>query len=185
MLLTFPSEIASTAENIRSLAASLGDVSGKVVIDVTNPLVKGELGELHYAGESSGGEEFAKALPSAHVFKAFNTVCSMKRSEPFRALQVRFTAPRSAPPLQIGVRHMADPSGPVAGAAPLDMMFAGSPDAASKAIMSTVISAVGFHPVYVGPIRYSRNLEAIAELVSADDKENRCRAGHGPRTFLH
>ena len=68
--------------------------------------------------------------------------------------------------MQIGVRHMADPSGPVLGAAPLDMMYAGPADPAAKAVMSSVISSVGFHPVYVGPIRYARNLEAIAELVS-------------------
>ena len=74
VLLSFPSEIAATAESIKALAESLGDVSGKIIIDVTNPLVKGQLGELHYGGESSGGEEFAKALPSAHVYKAFNTV---------------------------------------------------------------------------------------------------------------
>lgn len=61
-------------DGIRSLAASLGDVAGKVIIDATNPLVKGALGELHYAGASSGGEEFAKALPAAFVYKAFNTV---------------------------------------------------------------------------------------------------------------
>jgi hypothetical protein len=76
VLLTFPSELAATVDSIRALAASLGDVSGKVIVDVTNPLVKGALGELHYAGQSSGGEEFAKALPTAHVFKAFNTVCA-------------------------------------------------------------------------------------------------------------
>lgn len=30
--------------------------------------------------------------------------------------------------------------------------------------MAAVISASGFKPQYVGPIRYARNLEAIAEL---------------------
>lgn len=61
---------------------------------------------------------------------------------------------------------MADPSGPVAGAAPLDMLYVGPADPAAKAKISAVIAAVGFHPVYVGPIRYARNLESIAELVS-------------------
>jgi hypothetical protein len=71
--------------------------------------------------------------------------------------------PPSFRPLQIGQRHMADPSGPLGI---LDMMYAGTADPAARATMAAVISAVGFHPVYVGPIRYSRNLESIAELVS-------------------
>lgn len=31
-------------------------------------------------------------------------------------------------------------------------------------MVEKVIAGVGFLPVYVGPIRYARNLEAIAEL---------------------
>jgi 8-hydroxy-5-deazaflavin:NADPH oxidoreductase len=45
-----------------------------------------------------------------------------------------------------------------------DLMYAGDKDAKSMEIAEAVISAVGFKPFYVGPIRYSRNLEAIAEL---------------------
>jgi hypothetical protein len=45
---------------------------------------------------------------------------------------------------------------------PLSMFFAGSLDRKDQA--AAVIQAVGFKPHYVGSIRYSRNLEAIAEL---------------------
>ncbi len=66
---------------------------------------------------------------------------------------------------------MADPSGPVVSSttgtsAPMDMLYAGASDLAARATMAEVIAAVGFHPVYIGPIRYARNLESIAELVS-------------------
>ena len=56
---------------IRALAASLGDVSGKVVIDATNPL--GSFGEslnVRWGGDgTSGGEVLASALPGARVYK--------------------------------------------------------------------------------------------------------------------
>jgi 8-hydroxy-5-deazaflavin:NADPH oxidoreductase len=42
----------------------------------------------------------------------------------------------------------------------LDMMYCG-PDAAG---IADVVAAVGYKPRYIGPVRYSRNLEAIAEL---------------------
>jgi 8-hydroxy-5-deazaflavin:NADPH oxidoreductase len=52
----------------------------------------------------------------------------------------------------LGVDHMADGTGK-------DMLFAG-PDAA----IANVIATIGYNPIYVGPIRYARNLEAMAEL---------------------
>lgn len=45
---------------------------------------------------------------------------------------------------------------------PLKMLFCGPTE--QRDIASQIISAVGFIPTYVGSIRYSRNLEAIAEL---------------------
>ena len=36
--------------------------------------------------------------------------------------------------------------------------------AKGRKLAEEVVSAVGFEPVYVGPIRYARNLEALAEL---------------------
>jgi 8-hydroxy-5-deazaflavin:NADPH oxidoreductase len=52
----------------------------------------------------------------------------------------------------LGVEHMVDGTGK-------DMMYAG-PD---KDI-APIVASVGFRPIYVGPLRYARNLEAIAEL---------------------
>lgn len=50
---------------------SLGDLSGKIVIDATNPLTK-EL-ELAVGFDSSAGETVAKLCHGARVVKAFNT----------------------------------------------------------------------------------------------------------------
>lgn len=64
----------------------------------------------------------------------------------------------------IGVAFMADP---IVHGKPIDMMWAGpsaSDVPAAHKVAHDVVAAVGFHPVYVGPIRASRNLESLAEL---------------------
>lgn len=52
---------------------SVGDLRGKVVIDITNPLTADYMG-LTVGHVSSAAEEIAKALPDVEVVKAFNTV---------------------------------------------------------------------------------------------------------------
>ena len=52
---------------------SIGDLSGKVVIDITNPLTADFMG-LTLGHSSSAAEEIAKAIPGAEVVKAFNTI---------------------------------------------------------------------------------------------------------------
>lgn len=118
-------------EGIKAFAQSLGDMSGKVVIDATNPVGPFQEGlNVRWGKTTSGGEVLAEALPTAKVYKTFNTV---------------------------GVEHMKYALGK-------DMMIAGDPDEASRKIAEAVVAGVGFKPFYVGPIRYARNLEAIAEL---------------------
>lgn len=112
-------------KGIQEIAASLGDVSGKMIIDATNPLTEYPGLEVRWAQGTSGGEVLQEALPEAIVYKAFNT---------------------------LGVEHMADAKGK-------DMLFCGPDDKIKE-----VVAAVGFTPRYVGPLRYARNLEAIAEL---------------------
>ena len=53
----------------------------------------------------------------------------------------------------LGVEHMASAAGK-------DMFYCGP----NPQDIASVIAAVGFTPRYVGPIRYARNLEAMAEL---------------------
>jgi predicted dinucleotide-binding enzyme len=45
-----------------------------------------------------------------------------------------------------------------------DMWIAGDVDEKSRVICQATVAAVGFKPFFVGPIRYARNLEAMAEL---------------------
>ena len=52
---------------------SLGDLSGKVVIDITNPL-SADYMSLTLGHVTSAAEEIAKAVPQAQVVKAFNTL---------------------------------------------------------------------------------------------------------------
>jgi 8-hydroxy-5-deazaflavin:NADPH oxidoreductase len=59
---------------------SLGNLHGKVVIDITNPLTPDYMG-LTLGFSTSAAEEIAKALPRAEVVKAFNTVFAQVLSE--------------------------------------------------------------------------------------------------------
>ncbi len=52
---------------------AVGGLSGKVVIDITNPLTADYMG-LTIGHGTSAAEEIAKAVPGAEVVKAFNTV---------------------------------------------------------------------------------------------------------------
>lgn len=52
---------------------SIGDLNGKVIIDITNPLTEDYMG-LTIGHSTSAAEEIAKAVPEALVVKAFNTI---------------------------------------------------------------------------------------------------------------
>ena len=61
-------------EGIKALAESLGDCSGKTILDATNPLSAFQDGlQVRWNG-TSAGEVLQDYLPSAAVFKAFNTM---------------------------------------------------------------------------------------------------------------
>lgn len=79
-----PAEAAAGAEVVvlatpwgatEEVVRSLGDLSGKIVVDCTNPLTA-DLSGLVVGSGTSGGEEVAKWAAGARVVKAFNTTGS-------------------------------------------------------------------------------------------------------------
>lgn len=65
--------IATAYDDAVNALRSVGDLQGKVIIDITNPLTADYMG-LTVGHQTSAAEEIAKALPGADVVKAFNTV---------------------------------------------------------------------------------------------------------------
>ena len=68
---------------VEQVTRSLGDLSGKIIIDPTNPLIR-EDGEFRHAVETSNGEIIQTAAPDAHVVKAFSTMNWMTMVDPDR-----------------------------------------------------------------------------------------------------
>ncbi|MCF3946358.1 NAD(P)-binding domain-containing protein [Acidiphilium sp. AL] len=112
----------------------LGDLSGRIVIDCTNPLEMTAEGlRLALGHDRSGGELVAQWAKGASVFKAFNTT---------------------------GAANMADLSG--YGTAPA--MFVAGDDADRKPSVMTLARDLGFEPIDAGPLRIARLLEPLAML---------------------
>ena len=67
------------AEAVAALR-TVGELTGKTVIDITNPLTPDYMG-LTLGHNTSAAEEIAKAVPGAEVVKGFNTVFAQVLAE--------------------------------------------------------------------------------------------------------
>ncbi len=65
--------LATPYEQAVAALRSLGDLSGQIFIDISNPLTQDYMG-LTIGHSTSASEEIARAVPSAEVVKGFNTV---------------------------------------------------------------------------------------------------------------
>jgi len=114
--------------------AAAGDLSGRLLIDVTNPLRMGAAGlELSLGFDRSAAEHVASLAPRAAVFKTLN---------------------------QVGFEVMAN----TAGYAAPPVMFVAGDDAARKPVVMTLVSDLGFHAVDAGGLRVARLLEPYGML---------------------
>ncbi len=66
--------LAVPGELVREITLSLGDLSGKIVIDPTNPLSQGENDQMILETSSSNAEVIQEVAPGAFVVKAFSTL---------------------------------------------------------------------------------------------------------------
>jgi 8-hydroxy-5-deazaflavin:NADPH oxidoreductase len=141
--LRIPPEAARNAEIIvlatpwqatEAAVKSLGDLSGKIIIDCTNPLGMGPDGlELVLGHTTSGGEQVAAWAPGAAVFKTLN---------------------------QIGAKNMD--KAPLFPVRPV--MFVAGDDESTKPLVMSLIAKLGFEMSDAGPLRIARLLEAYGML---------------------
>jgi hypothetical protein len=122
-------------ENLLKLAGAPASLAGKLVIDVTNPLIyeTGKMPRLGLGHTDSGGEQVQRWLPQSKVVKAFNTV---------------------------GSAHMVDPKFP---GGPPDMFICGD-DASAKQVVAGLCKNFGWGVVDVGGIEGARLLEPLCIL---------------------
>lgn len=112
----------------------LGDLTGKIVIDCTNPLAPDYMSNtLGYT--TSSAEEIAKLIPGVPVVKAFNTIFA----------------------------EVMEPGKQIFDGQKATGFYCGD-DAAAKAIAAKLIKDAGFEAVDAGVLQNARYLEPMAQL---------------------
>jgi len=72
-------------EAVEPLIRNSADLSGKLIIDITNPMALGEDGYYYHPLDTAGAMLIAEWSPGAAVVKAFNTVGSFALADPAAA----------------------------------------------------------------------------------------------------
>lgn len=116
----------------KSIVTAYGDaLSGKTIVDITNPVNFETFDSLVVEPGNSAAEEIAALAPAdAPVVKAFNTTFA-------------------------GTLVAGESNG-----LPLDVFIAGD-DAAANASVSSFVAAGGMRPLVVGPLKRARELEGF------------------------
>lgn len=113
---------------------SVGNLDGKLVIDITNPLTADYMG-LTLGHSTSAAEEIAKAIPGAQVVKAFNTIFAQVLGD--------------------GADFGNDQIVPV---------FIASDNERAKQTAKALAESIGFATVDAGGLKNARYLEPVAGL---------------------
>lgn len=124
--------LATSYDDAVGALKSLGDLSGKVVVDITNPLTADYMG-LTLGHSTSASEEIAKAIPGAEVVKAFNTVFAQVLSD-----------------------------GADFGDGQTVSVFVASDSARAKQTAKALAESMGFVTVDAGGLKNARYLEPVA-----------------------
>ena len=126
--------VATPYEQAVAALHSVGNLSGQVVIDITNPLTADYMG-LTLGHSTSAAEEIARAVPEIEVVKAFNTVFAQVMAEgaDFRTGQ------------KVSV-------------------FVASDSARAKQTAASLAESIGFQVVDAGGLKNARYLEPLAGL---------------------
>jgi 8-hydroxy-5-deazaflavin:NADPH oxidoreductase len=121
------------ADAVSALQA-VGDLKGKVVVDITNPLTADYMG-LALGHSTSAAEEIARSLPGAELVKGFNTVFAQVLAE-----------------------------GADFGNGRKVTVFVASDSARAKQTASALAESMGFEVVDAGGLKNARYLEPLAGL---------------------
>ena len=118
---------------MEQVAQNLGNLDGKIVIDISTPYRQAADGYMESMVETSSAEMIQQWNPGAKVMKTF-------------ALQASY---------------VIDDPGVVGG--PVTIPIAAD-DREAKELLAHIIVEMGLDPIDAGPLRYSRELEAMQRL---------------------
>lgn len=126
--------LATAYADAKAALQALGNLDGRVLIDISNPLTDDYMG-LTLGHTSSAGEEIAKAFPGVELVKGFNTLFAQ-----VLAAGAQFADGQRAP------------------------VFLASDSVRAKQSAAALAESLGFEVIDAGPLKNARYLEPLAGL---------------------